>query len=191
MIAMAFVEREDGSPKNKGNPRYDGKSAGHRFGGLGTSRYTPELGLEVIQGLLEGLTMREICERPHMPDRSTIWMWLYQHKEFRDAYTLAREAQAEIMLDEILHEAKNVTEDQTKSARVRIQAYQWRAERLNRQLYGSQITTSLTSPPTADEVTDVTQLSKEEYSEIARRLITEVATGVEVATGEAAVPEQS
>jgi hypothetical protein len=103
------------------------------------SKYRPKLADKVCQGLVEGKSLREICRQEGMPARSTIVTWLALHPEFKSKYDLARQSQADLMDDMILETANKCTEQDYQSARVRINAYQWRASRLQPKQYGDRI----------------------------------------------------
>jgi hypothetical protein len=63
--------------------------------------------------------IRAICADPAMPARSTIFRWLASNQEFRRSYALARDCQAEDMLDEILEIADESSRDYVKSTGVK------------------------------------------------------------------------
>ena len=55
--------------------------------------------------------MRQICQNPNMPARSTIFVWLEEHQDFARSYTLARQIQIEDLMDEILEIADDSSND--------------------------------------------------------------------------------
>ena len=67
------------------------------------TKYTPELTNRICERLAGGESLRAVCRDETMPDRATVLRWLGDDKaEFRDQYARAREAQAEVIADEIL-----------------------------------------------------------------------------------------
>jgi hypothetical protein len=62
--------------------------------------YTAELGAMIFDRLYdEGI--RSICADPDMPDKTTFYRWLREHKEFRKIYAFACTWRADDLCDEI------------------------------------------------------------------------------------------
>jgi hypothetical protein len=72
------------------------------------SDYTDDIATAICDRLAEGESLRAICATEGMPDKATVLRWIGRHKEFRDQYAWAREAQADDILEEILEIAKEV-----------------------------------------------------------------------------------
>jgi len=100
------------------------------------SKYTSALADEICDRLIEGESLRQICESPHMPNRTTVVRWLAVNDGFASNYARARESQADLMDDMILELARNCTPETAAADRVRLLAYQWRASRLMPRKYG-------------------------------------------------------
>lgn len=66
------------------------------------STYSKKIADEVCEKISNGMSLREICRAEGMPDRSTIFDWLYKYKEFAHQYAQARDEQADIYADEII-----------------------------------------------------------------------------------------
>jgi hypothetical protein len=79
--------------------------------------YTAEIGRAICDRIVEGESLRAICADLGMPDKASVLDWLARHKQFRDEYTLAREFQAEDLLDEILEIACNTSGDWVEKVR--------------------------------------------------------------------------
>lgn len=103
------------------------------------SDYTPELANHICELLETGDSLRQICARDGMPDRTTVTRWLDRHPQFAAKYARAREEQAEHMDDLILETANNCHEENAQAARVKIAAYQWRAAKLKPKKYGDRV----------------------------------------------------
>lgn len=80
--------------------------------------YTPELGDRICLALAEGKTLRKIAEMDDMPAVSTILLWVVKgfrgdetYKAFSEQYALAREAQSEMFMDEVVEIADDGSED--------------------------------------------------------------------------------
>jgi hypothetical protein len=71
---------------------------------MAKSTYTTAIATSICEKLIEGMSLRQICELPGMPNKATVLRWLADEKRaiFRDQYARAREMQAEAMADEIL-----------------------------------------------------------------------------------------
>lgn len=117
------------------------------------SDYTPETALAICERLVNGESLRAICESEEMPHRGTVFRWLEAHAEFRDQYTRAREAQAEGFADELIE----ITDDERNDwmqrndpdnpgwvangehinrARLRVDTRKWIASKLVAKKYG-------------------------------------------------------
>lgn len=88
--------------------------------------YTPELAEQILQMIMDGMSMREICRRDDMPARSTIHLWIAKDSAsitedngkkvsmydlFSDRYAQACEIRAYEMFDELLEIADDGTND--------------------------------------------------------------------------------
>jgi hypothetical protein len=63
------------------------------------SYYTPELGFQICERMVEGESVQTICLDPDMPSRTTIYYWLTQHAEFRERYKVALELYVDYLAD--------------------------------------------------------------------------------------------
>lgn len=63
--------------------------------------YCDELANKICERLSDGESLRAICSDGDMPNKATVFKWLYLHPEFNDQYARAREEQAETLADEI------------------------------------------------------------------------------------------
>ena len=77
------------------------------------TKYKEKLGKEICKRIAEGESVRSICKSEDMPDASTIYLWLIDEdkKEFFKQYAIAKDAQAELMFDELLEIADDGTND--------------------------------------------------------------------------------
>lgn len=108
------------------------------------SDYSQEIAAVICQRLIEGESLRKICTDETMPGRTTVLDWLDVHEDFRARYARAREAQADYMDDLILDTAGACTPESSPADRVKIGAYQWRAEKLKPKKYGPRLSTEHT-----------------------------------------------
>ena len=93
--------------------------------------------------------------------------WLDTYPEFATRWARARELQADAMDDKILAVADETTETNAQSARVKIGAYQWRAEKLKPKVYGNR--------QQLDVAMTITEASEED---LMAELVELVSTGV-------------
>src|SRR5215475_2472999 len=64
--------------------------------------YSPEIADLICDRIMDGASLRQICQDANMPARSTIFVWLEEHEGFARSYTLARQIQIEDLMDAIL-----------------------------------------------------------------------------------------
>jgi hypothetical protein len=103
------------------------------------SLYSDRLAENICARIADGESLRTICVDEGYPDRGTVLRWLEQHADFASIYARAREAQADAMDEEILEAARACTAESAAADRVKIAAFQWRAERLKPKAYGSKV----------------------------------------------------
>lgn len=101
------------------------------------SDYTDAIADEICDAIADGASLRAICEADDMPNRKTVLRWLERYTDFAAKYARAREAQADVMDDRILQTADTCTPENAAAARVKIDAFKWRAEKLKPKVYGS------------------------------------------------------
>ncbi|WP_292213135.1 terminase small subunit protein [Mesorhizobium sp.] len=76
-----------------------------------SSEYSDEIAARICEELIEGKSLRKICEAEDMPAASTVFLWLSRFPTFSEQYTRAREAQMEAMADDIVDIADDGTND--------------------------------------------------------------------------------
>lgn len=91
---------------------------------------------QICEGLANGRSLRSICTASDMPHAGTVCRWLAEDTDgkLREQYARARDAQADVMADEILMIAD--TEEDPQKARVRIDARKWLAGKMKPKVYG-------------------------------------------------------
>lgn len=100
------------------------------------SLYSPELADKICDELMEGKSLRQICELEGFPTRNTVLRWQHEDADFDAKCARARLMQADLMDDKILEAAEACNEDNYQSTKVKISAYQWRASKLAPKKYG-------------------------------------------------------
>jgi hypothetical protein len=79
--------------------------------------YCAEIAMTICDRLAGRESLRAICAEAGMPDKATVFRWLGRHKDFRDQYARAREAQADDILEETLEIADDSSRDYVKKTR--------------------------------------------------------------------------
>lgn len=110
------------------------------------SDYNEDIADEICGLLIEGNSLRKICDQDDMPNRRTVMRWLADKPDFATKCARARELQADLMDDLILDTAETTTSDNAAASRVKIAAYQWRAAKLAPKRYGDATTLKHTGP---------------------------------------------
>jgi hypothetical protein len=124
--------------------------------------YTVELADRICELILDGQSLRKICEAEDMPHRATVMRWLGAHDSFRDQYARVKAEQAEVMADEIVSIADEgdtkvvvcgdgtsmVVFDSTAVARnrLRVDARKWVAAKLLPKKYGDKVQQEVSGP---------------------------------------------
>ena len=118
-----------------------------------SSEYTPEKATFICLRIASGESLRKITADPDMPCQATVFNWLSREKSFLEQYMRAREAQMEVMAQEIIDIADDssrdtiVTEDGSKPdaewinrSRLRVDTRKWLMSKLAPKKYGDKIT---------------------------------------------------
>ena len=93
----------------------------------------------ICEQISNGDSLRNICKAKAMPHAGTVCRWLAEDEtgKLREQYARAREAQAELVADEVITIAD--TEEDPAKARVRIDARKWYAGKMRPKVYGDKI----------------------------------------------------
>lgn len=105
--------------------------------------FSSELFSEICAAIAEGHSLREICQWPGMPQKSTVMQWLARDAtgELVQQYDVAREMQAEAIADEVIEIAD--TEPDPQKARNRMDARRWYAGKMKPKKFGDRQTIDL------------------------------------------------
>jgi transposase-like protein len=122
--------------------------------------YTEALADEICERISSGQALSKICPQIGI-HITTVWDWLNKYPEFATKYTRAREAQADVLADEIIAIADDpATEevqdgDGTRTAisssavqrnRLRVDARKWYASKVAPKKYGDKLDTTVSGP---------------------------------------------
>lgn len=103
------------------------------------STFTEETADAICDAMTEGESLLDICARPEMPNRRTVYRWMDENLDFASRCARAREGQADFMDHKILTVADACTPESAQADRVKISAYQWRAAKLCPKRYGDKL----------------------------------------------------
>lgn len=117
------------------------------------TKYTTKVADTICERLADGESLKRICSGDDMPSKATVFRWLDAHKQFRDMYVRAREAQADSLADEIIDIADDGLNDTyvddegrvrtdhevIARSRLRVDARKWLAAKLRPRRYGERI----------------------------------------------------
>jgi len=108
-------------------------------------RYTEELASEVIDRMMSGESLRQICRDPHMPDEKAVRKWAADPElNFGPHYARAREEQADFYAAEIIEIADSVrsgaSSEEVNAARLAVDSRKWIASKLLPRRYGDRMT---------------------------------------------------
>src|SRR4029077_821269 len=119
--------------------------------------------------MIEGVSLRAICEMSGMPSRRSIFYWLQNNGEFREKYEIARLMQVEYWAHEIIEIADDTSGDfvinergeravdheNINRARLRVDARKWLMSKLHPQRYGDRVTADVTVRREVRELSEV------------------------------------
>ncbi|WP_152027386.1 hypothetical protein [Brucella pituitosa] len=114
-------------------------SAGQPVGVGRPTKFTEQLSAYICAEISSGLSLRTICGKEGIPSQTTIFRWLSEHKDFREQYARAREAQMEAMAEDILEIADFEDKEDVQRARLRIDARKWLMAKMAPKRYGDKL----------------------------------------------------
>jgi hypothetical protein len=105
------------------------------------SDYTIEKADEILSLVIDGKSLRRICQAEDMPDRATVFRWLDLHPDFATKYTRARALQADHLEEDMadIEERALSGEIDAPTARAVLGSKQWRASKLAPKKYGDKL----------------------------------------------------
>lgn len=108
------------------------------------STFREEIADEIVRRMIEGESLTDICKDEHMPPRVTVYAWFDRNPEFYARCARAREALADFLVDDIERLAKETTEENVQSMKVKISTKQWRAMKLAPRFYSDKAQVEVT-----------------------------------------------
>lgn len=122
------------------------------------SGYNQEIVDKICSRIAEGRSLRSICrDDEDIPVESAVYAWLAKHDEFKEKYARAREAQMDVMAEEILEIADDGSNDwmernqgdntawvqngeAMQRSRLRVDSRKWLMSKLAPKKYGDKLT---------------------------------------------------
>jgi hypothetical protein len=125
------------------------------------SEFTEAIADALVEHIADGKSLRTFCLlSTEMPNKATVFRWLEKNESFRLRYNFAREAQADVLADELLDLADTLqmgtktkvtdkgTEtwegDMIEHRRLQIETRKWIAAKLRPKKYGERVHQELT-----------------------------------------------
>lgn len=111
------------------------------------SSFTQAIADEICERLIEGESLRAICDLPKMPAKATVLMWAHRDEHgFRDQYARARLISAESDADDVSDIARKIVTGEIEPAAgtAAINGYKWSAGKRAPKLFGDKV--ALTGP---------------------------------------------
>jgi hypothetical protein len=100
---------------------------------------TDDLVNKIVDGIMDGMSVRQICAAEDMPDNRTVQRWIASNAEFAAKCARARELQADNIFEEMQEVADYGNPDDVQRAKLRVSTMQWRAAKLAPKRYGEKI----------------------------------------------------
>jgi len=124
------------------------------------SLFNQSLAEKICFRLIDGETLRAICERDEFPHRVTVMRWLLRHPEFRAQYDWARQLQADALAEEVISIADDTAGDfvadgeggttvaweNVQRSRLRVDSRKWFVAKLAPRKYAERIAQELSGP---------------------------------------------
>ncbi|PCH81190.1 MAG: terminase small subunit protein [Hyphomicrobiales bacterium] len=115
------------------------------------TKFTKKLWNQILEYLMDGLTLRQIANRDGIPSKATIMRWIADFPERKVDYDAARELLIDAMEDEILAIAddgtndwnfrenglKSIDHDHINRSRLRVDARKWILSHRRPKTYGA------------------------------------------------------
>ena len=143
-------------PPRKAPAAKAGKAASTKKPPGRPTTYTEAIAASICAAVAEGMSLRKVCAMEGMPALPTLFRWLAdeQRAEFREQYARAREAQADLLAEQILEIADDGTNDtyvddegnvrldhdHIARSRLRVDSRKWLAAKMAPKKYGDKIT---------------------------------------------------
>ena len=99
--------------------------------------WCPHIARFILHRVAQGMSITAICAEEGMPCPGTVYRWIHELEEFREAYDRARLLQAQLKFEQAWEEARAIAPGTIAGARLRIETLKWQAARLAPDSYGT------------------------------------------------------
>jgi hypothetical protein len=100
------------------------------------STYSQACAGTILGRIGQGESLRAICRDPDMPSLVTVMLWLKERRDFAGAMAIARQIQAEILLDLGSEIMRSINPDNASAAAVQLAHLRWHVGKVSPQKYG-------------------------------------------------------
>ena len=116
--------------------------------------YSQEVADAIVEALARS-SLREICQREGMPNRSTVENWMIADAAFSARCARARELHADHIVEGHADIEAGVLDGSIKAdaARVVLSSQQWRASKMNQRRYGEKLDANISGTLRVESVT--------------------------------------
>jgi hypothetical protein len=104
--------------------------------------YSRAIAEKVLEQLGEGKTLTKITKQPGYPKASTLFRWLAENADFREAYAQARELRGEMLVSELValaDRAQGMLPEGVAAMKLRIDTRKWVASKFYPKVYADRI----------------------------------------------------
>lgn len=95
----------------------------------------------ILNRIIDGESLRAICEDENMPNRRTVLRWLAEDAEYAAKYAQARELQGDLLDERIQVTSEQASMDDWQLRKMQIETMKWRAAKLHPKRYGDTAST--------------------------------------------------
>jgi hypothetical protein len=105
------------------------------------STYSEPIATAILAAMMEGKSLRQVCDGKNMPNRATVYRWMEADADFAAKCAHARLVQADVLADEMADiEDRTLAGDVDAAvARVVLSSKQWRASKMSPKKYGDRL----------------------------------------------------
>ncbi len=105
------------------------------------STYRPDIAAAICQLIsISTDSLAVVCgSSARFPSDKAFYRWLLDHKELRELYAQARDAQSQVLADQILPLADSATAENWQAKRLQVEARKWLLSKLQPQKYGDKL----------------------------------------------------
>lgn len=108
------------------------------------TKYTKAIADEICRRIEDGEMLLNIVADKHMPERSSVYLWLEIHQEFSDNYARARKSGAHALVEQGMNILDGSNPEHANMDKNRAEYRKWLASKRNPESYGDRQAVELT-----------------------------------------------